>query len=67
MSAMRHPCVGDLMYGADPTLAGKIKLDRQWLHACELEIEHPSSGQRMRFESQYPEDLQNALDLIREL
>lgn len=67
MSAMRHPCVGDLMYGADPTLANKIKLERQWLHACELDIEHPSTNQRMRFTSQYPDDLQNALDLIREL
>jgi len=67
MTAMKHPCIGDLMYGADPTLAAKLKLDRQWLHACELEIEHPSSGQRMRFISPYPADLQNALDVIREM
>ena len=67
MSAMRHPCVGDEMYGADPTLSAKLKLHRQWLHACELEFEHPSSGQRMRFTSAYAADLQFALDTIREM
>ncbi len=67
MSAMRHPCVGDEMYGADPTLSAKLKLQRQWLHACELEFEHPSSGQRMRFHSDYADDLQFALDAIRDL
>ena len=27
MSALRHPCVGDLTYGADPTLAARLGLD----------------------------------------
>lgn len=67
MSAMRHPCVGDEMYGADPTLASKLGLVRQWLHACELEFEHPSSGQRVRLTSAYAPDLQTALDRVREL
>lgn len=67
MSAMRHPCVGDEMYGADPTLAARLGLTRQWLHACELEIEHPSSGQRIRFESPYAPDLQQALERIRQV
>ena len=67
MSAMRHPCVGDEMYGADPTLAEKLGLTRQWLHACELEIEHPSSGQRIRFHSEYAPDLQQALERVREM
>jgi 23S rRNA pseudouridine1911/1915/1917 synthase len=65
MAAMRHPCVGDEMYGSDPTLAAKLGLNRQWLHAVELEIEHPSSGQRVRFRSEYPADLQNALEILR--
>ena len=66
MSALRHPCVGDAMYGADPTLTKRLGLNRQWLHARRLEFEHPSSGQRMSFESPYPEDLATALSLIRE-
>ncbi len=67
MSAMRHPCVGDEMYGADPTLAKKLKLSRQWLQAVELEFEHPSSGDRMRFVAPYAPDLENALNLVRDL
>ena len=66
MSALRHPCVGDSMYGADPTLTKKLGLDRQWLHARRLEFTHPSSGQRMSFESPYPHDLATALERIRE-
>jgi 23S rRNA pseudouridine1911/1915/1917 synthase len=65
MAAIRHPCVGDLMYGADPVLADKLGLERQWLHAVRLGFVHPSSGELMQFESGYPPDLQHALDLIR--
>ena len=63
-SALRHPCVGDLTYGADPTLAKKLGLERQWLHAVGLGFEHPGSGEWVTFESQYPADLQNALDRL---
>lgn len=65
MAAIRHPCVGDLMYGADPVLAGKLGLERQWLHAVQLSFMHPSSGELMQFASGYPPDLQHALDVIR--
>jgi 23S rRNA pseudouridine1911/1915/1917 synthase len=65
MAAIRHPCVGDLMYGADPVLADKLGIERQWLHAVRLSFTHPSSGELMQFESGYPTDLRNALDLIR--
>jgi 23S rRNA pseudouridine1911/1915/1917 synthase len=65
MAAIRHPCIGDLMYGADPVLAGKLDLERQWLHAVRLSFVHPSSGELMQFESGYPPDLQQALDVIR--
>lgn len=62
MSALRHPCVGDLTYGADPTLAQQLRLSRQWLHAVRLGFEHPSSGERVEFTTDYPDDLQDALD-----
>ena len=42
MAALRHPCVGDLTYGADPTLAARLGLHRQWLHARRLGFEHPA-------------------------
>ena len=65
LSALRHPCVGDLTYGADPTLAAKLGLQRQWLHAVRLSFDHPSTGQRVTFESPYPPDLAHALDVLR--
>lgn len=64
-SAFRHPLVGDTMYGADPTLAAKVCLDRQWLHAVRLSFEHPTKGTQVEFTSQYPSELVNALEVLR--
>jgi 23S rRNA pseudouridine1911/1915/1917 synthase len=66
MAALRHPCVGDLTYGADPTLSQRLGLDRQWLHASELGFAHPDDGRPVRFTSPPPADLQSALDLLAE-
>ncbi|TVL91002.1 RluA family pseudouridine synthase [Streptomyces sp. SAJ15] len=65
MSAHRHPCVGDLTYGADPTLAKRLRVSRQWLHAVRLGFEHPDDRGWVEFESAYPDDLQGALDTVR--
>jgi 23S rRNA pseudouridine1911/1915/1917 synthase len=65
MSALRHPCVGDITYGADPGLAKRLGLTRQWLHAVQLGFDHPSTGERIVVTSPYPEDLQTALDRLR--
>ncbi|HEX4977608.1 MAG TPA: RluA family pseudouridine synthase [Nocardioides sp.] len=67
MAALKHPCVGDPLYGADPVLAQRLGLERQWLHAVRLGFEHPESGEYVEFESEYPADLQHALDVIRDL
>jgi 23S rRNA pseudouridine1911/1915/1917 synthase len=64
MSALRHPCVADLTYGADPTLAARLDLSRQWLHAVRLGFEHPGTGQWTEYTSEYPDDLQKALDRL---
>jgi 23S rRNA pseudouridine1911/1915/1917 synthase len=65
MAALKHPCVGDLTYGADPTLATRVGLERQWLHAVRLGFEHPESGEYVSYESPYPVDLADALEKIR--
>ncbi len=67
MAALHHPCVGDPLYGGDPVLARRLGLDRQWLHAVRLGFEHPESGEFVEYSSDYPSDLQRALDLIRDL
>ena len=64
MAAVRHPCAGDRLYGADPVLAGKLGLSRQWLHAVALSFAHPADGRRVEFASPYPADLQHALDVL---
>lgn len=65
-SALRHPCVGDLTYGADPTLATRLALHRQWLHARELAFRHPRSQDEVRFVSAYPADLAHAVAALRD-
>ena len=66
MAALKHPCVGDLTYGADPTLAARLGLHRQWLHAHQLGFEHPGTGEQVEFVSEYPADLAEALDVLRD-
>jgi 23S rRNA pseudouridine1911/1915/1917 synthase len=57
--------VGDLTYGADPALAEKLGLTRQWLHARQLGFAHPD-GRQVEFTSPYPDDLRHALDVLRD-
>ena len=65
MAAHRHPCVGDPLYGADPTMSERLGLTRQWLHARELSFAHPATGDWVTFTSEYPADLAGALDTLR--
>jgi len=66
MAAIKHPCVGDPLYGSDPNLAARLGLERQWLHAVELGFTHPGTGEWVVFESGYPDDLAHALRLVAE-
>ena len=65
MAAIKHPCAGDPTYGADPVLAARLGLQRQWLHAVRLGFVHPTTGEAVEFSSPYPADLQHALDVVR--
>ncbi|RCK70866.1 RluA family pseudouridine synthase [Desertihabitans brevis] len=64
LQAIRHPCVGDPVYGSDPVLARRLGLERQWLHAVRLGFVHPGTGEPVTFTSSYPDDLQAALDIV---
>lgn len=64
MAAVRHPCVGDLTYGADPTLAAKLELKRQWLHAAELGFKHPITDEQQNFQAPVAADLLKAQHLL---
>jgi 23S rRNA pseudouridine1911/1915/1917 synthase len=65
MAALRHPCVADRLYGADPALAERLGLTRQWLHAVRLGFAHPADGHWAEFSSAYPADLAHALEVLR--
>jgi 23S rRNA pseudouridine1911/1915/1917 synthase len=64
-AAIKHPCCGDMTYGADPKLAQRLGLERQWLHAQSIGFTHPADGRWVEIESDYPDDLQHALDVLR--
>jgi 23S rRNA pseudouridine1911/1915/1917 synthase len=63
-AALRHPCVGDITYGADPVLAQRLGLERQWLHAVRLGFAHPATDEYVEFTSEYPDDLEQALERL---
>ena len=63
-SALNHPLVGDMTYGADPVLAKSLEMSRPWLHAKELHFNHPINGAALNFSAPYPADLTASLALL---
>jgi 23S rRNA pseudouridine1911/1915/1917 synthase len=58
LKAIDHPVVGDPEYGT----AGRLGLQRQFLHAARLAFDHPVTGARIDVSSPLPDDLRAALD-----
>ena len=65
MAYINHPCVGDPVYG-QRRLKADLGLERQFLHAYRLELEHPVTGEQLRFLDPLPEDLASRLAQIAE-
>jgi 23S rRNA pseudouridine1911/1915/1917 synthase len=65
LSAFKHPLVGDTLYGCDSKLALRLGMERQWLHAMKLGFIHPTKGEYVFFESEYPQDLIHSLEVLR--
>jgi len=76
LSAVGHSIVGDKIYGPDesiflelvegdrrisPESLVRLRLPRQALHAARLELDHPSTGERLRFEAPMPVDMAGLL------
>lgn len=63
-----HPVLGDPIYGRQPpTKEAKLQarlLGRQALHAGVLGFDHPLTGQRLRFASPLPVDMQAAVNAL---
>ncbi|MEG0306306.1 MAG: RluA family pseudouridine synthase [Clostridium sp.] len=62
MAHLHHPLVGDQVYGHKKQ---KFKLRGQALHAKNLGLIHPTSGEYMEFESKLPPHFQEVLDKLR--
>jgi len=65
MAYINHPCVGDPVYG-QRKLKADLGLERQFLHAYRLELEHPITGEPLKFVDSPPEDLASRLRQIEE-
>lgn len=57
LAHIKHPVVGDTVYGIKRPEALPIPVERQLLHAWRLTLTHPRTGQPMTFEAPWPEDM----------
>jgi 23S rRNA pseudouridine1911/1915/1917 synthase len=76
MSSLGHPVVGDKLYGAPrlmrragekrgkPDSADELSLERNFLHAAELELKHPRSGEKISLKSELPPELREFLERL---
>lgn len=58
---IKHPVVGDLIYGKKDNFG----LKGQLLHACRLILTHPTSGERMEFTAPLPDYFERVLEKLR--
>jgi 23S rRNA pseudouridine1911/1915/1917 synthase len=73
MAHLRHPLIGDPLYGGRPRLpkapsaaliAALRGFNRQALHAAQLELEHPATGERLRLTSPLPADMRALIGVL---
>jgi 23S rRNA pseudouridine1911/1915/1917 synthase len=76
LASIGHPVVGDTLYGAPARLMvmpsrqrrdpepESLALNRNFLHAAELEFAHPGTGKRLHLESRLPVELEGLLEKI---
>ena len=68
LASLGHPVVGDTLYGAPREISAKtgtrLSLDRNFLHAAEINFVHPRSGQLLSFSCPLPEQLQAFLNQL---
>jgi 23S rRNA pseudouridine1911/1915/1917 synthase len=65
LAFLRHPLVGDRVYGADPRLAARLGARRPFLHAWRLVFRHPVTGRTIEITEPLPMDLEHVLDAAR--
>jgi 23S rRNA pseudouridine1911/1915/1917 synthase len=68
MASLGHPVVGDALYGAPREMRARrgratdegaaLSLSRNFLHAAQLELIHPRTGEKIALKSPLPPELQ---------
>ena len=69
-TSIGHSVLGDSLYGNKVSLEtgqGIMKFGRQMLHASRLKLKHPVTGDFQEFTAPMPDDMQEALDKLKEL
>lgn len=76
LTYLKNPIVADDMYGGKVVYPWQLEdrqavpeeplMSRCALHAWRLELNHPKTGERMKFKAPLPEDMQNLLDALRQ-
>lgn len=70
LASLRHPVVGDTLYGAPRELGGKQvirrSLPRNFLHAATLQFQHPRGGEALVFSAPLPAELESFLQTLGE-
>jgi 23S rRNA pseudouridine1911/1915/1917 synthase len=68
MASLGHPVVGDTLYGAPREMRAKfgppLSLNRNFLHASELQFAHPRTQNVLSFSRPIPEQLSNFLQVV---
>lgn len=68
LASLRHPVVGDTLYGAPREVsskqAGRLALPRNFLHAAALQFQHPKAGVALSFSAPLPAELESFLQII---
>jgi 23S rRNA pseudouridine1911/1915/1917 synthase len=68
LSSIGHPVVGDTLYGAPARMkradGEELKLDRNFLHAAELEFAHPMTGEALHLKAELPPELAEFLAML---
>jgi 23S rRNA pseudouridine1911/1915/1917 synthase len=67
LASLRHPVVGDALYGAPREVRSKdaaFSLPRNFLHAAELQFQHPRTDELMKFSRSLPAELEEFLKIV---
>jgi 23S rRNA pseudouridine1911/1915/1917 synthase len=65
LSSVGHPILGDGRYGGGGDHARELGLDRPFLHAWRIALDHPFTSERIELEEPLPPELEEALRRVR--